>query len=86
MAVINFTSREFRNRQAHVFDLADKGEHVIIRRSKRQAYTLVPVNDDDFIITPSLQARIGKARKEFRDGKAVELKSHEDIDKYFDSL
>ena len=32
MAVLNFTSREFRSQQAHVFELADQGEKVIIRR------------------------------------------------------
>ena len=43
-----------------MFDLADKGEKVIIRRSRKQAYTLVPVEDDDLTITPELQARIDK--------------------------
>lgn len=50
MAVMTFTSREFRNRQGHVFDLADKGNNIIIRRRNRQAYRLVPVEeqqDDD---------------------------------------
>lgn len=28
MAVLNFTSREFRSQRAHVFDLADKGEKI----------------------------------------------------------
>ncbi len=34
MAVLNFTSREFRSQQAHVFELADRGEKIIIRRNK----------------------------------------------------
>ena len=52
MAVLNFTSREFRSQQAHVFELADQGEKVVIRRNKKQALlTLVPVSDDDFTIT-----------------------------------
>lgn len=86
MAVLNFTSREFRSQQAHVFDLADKGEKVIIRRNKKQAYTLVPVEDDDFTITPELQARIDKARAEIKAGNCVSLRSREDVEKYFDSL
>ena len=86
MAVLNFTSREFRNRQAHVFDLADKGEKVIIRRSRKQSYTLVPVEDDGQGITPELQAKIDRAREEIKAGKCVTLKSPEDIEVYFDSL
>lgn len=86
MAVLNFTSREFRSQQAHVFDLADRGEKVIIRRNRKQAYTLVPIEDDDLTITPELQARIDKARAEIKAGNCVTLKSHADIDAYFDSL
>lgn len=86
MTVVNFTSREFRSQQAHAFDLADQGAHVIIRRNKKQAYTLVPVNDDDITITPSLQARIEKARAEYKAGKFTRLKTHEEIDKYFENL
>lgn len=86
MAVRNFTSREFRSRQAHVFDLADQGEKVIIRRNKKQAYILVPVEDDDLTITPELSARIEKARQEIRAERCVTLKNSEDIDAYFDGL
>ena len=86
MAVRNFTSREFRSRQAHVFDLADQGEKVIIRRNKKQAYILVPVEDDDLTITPELSARIEKARQEIRAERCVTLKNREDIDAFFDGL
>lgn len=86
MAVLNFTSREFRSQQAHVFDLADEGEKIVIRRKKKRSYTLVPVEDDDLTITPELQARIDKARAEIKAGKCVTLKSHEDIEAYFESL
>ena len=86
MAVRNFTSREFRSRQAYVFDLADQGEKVIIRRNKKQAYILVPVEDDDLTITSELSARIEKARQEIRAERCVTLKNSEDIDAYFDGL
>ncbi len=86
MAVLNFTSREFRNQQAHVFDLADKGDKVIIRRSKKQAYTLVPVEDDDLTITPELQARIDKARAEIKAGNGITVHGREELDVYLESL
>lgn len=69
-----------------MFDLADQGAKIIIRRNKKQAYTLVPVTDDDLTITPELQARIDKAREEIRSGNCTTLHNHEEIDKYFDSL
>lgn len=86
MAVLNFTSREFRSQQAHVFDLADKGEKVIIRRSRKQAYTLVPIEDDDLTITPELQAKIDKARAEIKAGNCVTLRSSEELDRYLETL
>ena len=86
MAILNFTSREFRSQQAHVFDLADKGEKVIIRRNKKQAYTLVPVSDDEFTITPELQAKIDKAREEYKNGNYITLSSKEEISAFFESL
>lgn len=86
MAVLNFTSREFRSQQAHVFDLADKGEKIIIRRNRKQAYTLVPIEDEDLTITPELQARIDKAREKIKAGNCVTLSSKEELEAYLESL
>lgn len=69
-----------------MFDLADKGEKVIIRRSRKQAYTLVPIEDDDLTITPELQAKIDKARAEIKAGNCVTLRSLEDLDRYLETL
>ena len=70
---------------ASSFDRVDAGEHVFIRR-KNQLYTIVPVSDDDLTITPELAAKIEKARQEYREGKTICLKTHEDIDRYFESM
>lgn len=86
MAILNFTSREFRSQQAHVFDLADKGEKIIIRRNRKQAYTLVPIENEDLAITPELQARIEMARAEIKAGNCIILKSKEELEAYFESL
>lgn len=85
MAVLNFTSREFRSQQAHVFDLADKGEKIVIRRRHKQAYTLVPIKDDDLAITPELQARIDKAREEIKAGKCITVRGKEELDAYLET-
>ena len=79
------TVRDFRSQMASSFDRVDTGEHVFIRR-KNRLYAIVPVDDDDLTITPELAAKIEKARQEFREGKTVSLKSHEDVDRYFESM
>ena len=42
MAVIQITSREFREKQASMFALADKEEQVVIRRRGKVSYMLPP--------------------------------------------
>ena len=44
------TSREFRDNQKKYFDMVDNKEQVIVKRSKKRAYKLVPVTDDDMLI------------------------------------
>ena len=67
------------------FDKVDAGEQVFIRR-KNQLYTIVPVKEEELSITPELAAKIEKARQQFHDGKTISLSSHEDIDRYFESM
>lgn len=79
------TVRDFRSQMANSFDRVDAGEQIFIRR-KNQLYTIVPVSEDDLTITPDLTAKIEKARQEYREGKTTSLKTHEDIDRYFESM
>ncbi len=79
------TVRDFRSKMASSFDRVDAGEQVFIRR-KNQLYTIVPVSEDDLTITPELAAKIENARQEYREGKTISLKTHEDVDKYFESM
>ena len=62
MHIIN--TKEFRANQKKYFDLAIK-EDVIIRRGRKQAFVLVPLDGDEYTITPELQARIDKAREQY---------------------
>ena len=84
--MITVSAREFRGNQASIFDKADSGEKIIIRRGKKQAYTLVPVFDEDLDITPQLQAKIDQARLEHREGRTTTIRTHEELDAFFDSL
>lgn len=84
--MITVSAKEFRSNQASIFDKADGGEKIIIRRGKKQAYTLVPVYDEDMDITPQLQAKIEQARQEYKEGKTISIRTHEELDAFFDSL
>lgn len=82
--MITVSAREFRGNQASIFDKADSGEKIIIRRGKKQAYTLVPVSDEDLDITPALQAKIDKARQEYKEGRTTPIRTHEELDTFFE--
>ena len=53
---------------------------------KKQAYTLVPVYDEDMDITPQLQAKIEQARQEYKEGKTLRFESAEEVQKWMDEL
>lgn len=76
---------DYRNNLAASFARADNGERVLIRR-KNQIYALVSVGREDLMITPELQARIDEAERNCREGHCVVCDTHEDIDRYLDSL
>ncbi len=87
MAVLNVSTTEFRNRQAHLLDMADKGTSVLIRRG-RKFYRVIPctveVEDED--ITPMMLARIDDALAEVKEGKVRSFSSVEELDRYIDSI
>jgi hypothetical protein len=72
------SSSKFRSRQGAMFDLADTGEQILIRRRHKTSYTLTPIdiageedeeNDDDFF-TPEMLAEIDRRYEACMSGKA----------------
>jgi antitoxin (DNA-binding transcriptional repressor) of toxin-antitoxin stability system len=84
--MIQVTSREFRDKQASMFDLADNGEKIIIKRGKKKAYTLVPVDDNDFFLSPEAEERINRSREQFKNGEFTSCKNAEEAIKFLESL
>lgn len=79
------TVANFRKDLSKVLDQAAAGEYVLIRR-KKQMFTLVPVDEDELTITPELQSKINKARKEHKEGKTIACKTADDLTAFLDSL
>lgn len=79
------TVRDFRTNLSANFDRVDAGERILVRRRNR-VYTIVPVEDDDLTITPELQAKIDKARQEYKEGKTTTIRTHKELDVFFESL
>lgn len=86
MAIVETTSRQFRERQKDFFEMADRGEKVVIKRGRKQSYVLTPVSDDDLYFTPEMIQRIQDAQQEIREGKSTVIKTKEELDAFFDNL
>lgn len=86
MAVIQVTSREFRDKQASMFALADKGEQVVIRRRGKVSYMLTPVYENDFVLSPELEERLEEGRRQYRDGNVTSVTTKEELSKFLESL
>lgn len=79
------TVRDFRTNLSANFDRVDAGERILVRRRNR-IYTIIQVEDEDLTITPELQAKIDKARQDYKEGKTTTIRTHEELDDFFDSL
>lgn len=86
MAVIQITSREFREKQASMFALADNGEQVIIRRRGKVSYMLTPVYEEDFALSPELEERLEEERKQYREGNVTTCTTKEELNRFLEAL
>ena len=86
MAVIQITSREFREKQASMFALADKGEQVVIRRRGKVSYMLTPVYEEDFVLAPELEERLEEGRKQYREGNVTTCTTKEELNRFLEML
>ena len=86
MAILQVTSREFRENQASFFALADKGNRIVVTRRGKISYMLMPVTGNDFVPSPELEHRLCEARQEYNEGKTISCKTLSDLQKHLDSL
>jgi hypothetical protein len=70
---VEVTSRQFREKQKSFFEMADTGKQIVIRRGRKQAYALTPIDDDDLYFTPDMLAKIDRSLQQAREGKTVKL-------------
>lgn len=69
MAVLEISSRDFRDKQKAMFDLADKGEQIVIKRGKKRSYILTPLNDDGMELSSAMEERIAKGIENISEGR-----------------
>jgi len=86
MVALEVSARQFREKQKSFFEIADSGRQIVIKRGKKQAYFLTPVEENDFIVTPELLTKLDNIRQTVKNGKYTECKTIEELDNFLDSL
>lgn len=86
MKVLEITSREFREKQKTYFELVDKGEKVVIKRGKKQAYVLTPISPDGIQISPAMELKILKAMQASNEGKTKKVYTKKELHALLESL
>lgn len=82
MRVLQITAREFRDQQRNIFERADMGEQIIIKRGKKKAYTLVPIEEEDLYFTPEMLAKIDRSLQEVKEGKVLVMLPNETLSEF----
>lgn len=75
----------FRRNMSAALNRAADGENVMVRRGA-QVFAIIPVRDEEITVTPALQARIDKAREEYRRGETLHFDNVDDMHRWMDSL
>lgn len=86
MAVLQITSRQFREKQKSFFDLADSGEKIVIKRGKRQAYVLTPIDDDDLYFSSEMLHKINRSIQQAKNGQVTTFDTEEELVEFLNSL
>lgn len=86
MAVIQVTSREFREKQASMFALADNGTQVVIRRRGKVSYMLTPVCEENLVLSPELEERLEEGRRQYREGDVTTCTTKEELNRLLEAL
>ncbi len=85
--MVIISSREFRDKQKSYLDKVDEGVEVLIRRGKNKSYRIIPVQEDDTLMSKEeFFAKIDKALEEAEQGKVTRIRSKEELSAFFDSL
>lgn len=85
--MIIVSSREFRDKQKSYLDRVDAGAEILIRRGKNKSYRIVPVKEDDTLMSKeAFFAILDSSLQEIYDGKGIRIKGKDELKNYLDNL
>ncbi len=81
------STREFRANQKSYLEKVDKGLELLIRRGKNKSYKIVPVEEDDTLMSKeAFFAKLDRSLEQYKNGEYASVNSKEELKKLLDSL
>lgn len=81
------SAKDFRGATGQYFERAAQGEDVIVKTRDHGAFKIVPVTDDDTLMSKStFLKKLRDAEQEIAEGRGMSFKTAEDAVEYFRSL
>ncbi|MBO8446802.1 MAG: type II toxin-antitoxin system Phd/YefM family antitoxin [Bacteroidetes bacterium] len=75
------SAREFRENQKSYLDQVINGVELLITRGKKQAFKILPVTNDDTLMSKEeFFAKLDKAKEEIKEGKTIAMEPDETLE------
>ena len=85
MVIIN--SRQFRSNQSKYLGMVANGESIILRSRSYGSFKIVPVTDDDTLMSKEeFYRRIDNGIRQLQEGKYTEISNKQELDAFLESL
>jgi len=81
------SSREFRANQKTYLDKIDEGAEILIQRGRHKSYKLVPVTEDDTLMSKEeFLAKIDLSLQQVSEGKVTKVETKDDLQEFLKAL
>ena len=84
--ILEITSRQFRDEQRKYFDLADNGTQIVLKRGRKRAYVLTPLDEEDMYFTPAMLEKIERSLEQAKNGNVTRVTTKEELKSFLDGL
>jgi antitoxin (DNA-binding transcriptional repressor) of toxin-antitoxin stability system len=85
--MVIISSREFRDKQKSYLDKVDEGVEVLIRRGKNKSYRIIPVTEDDTLMSKEeFFAMVDQSLKDIEEGRFTRISGKEELEEFLDNL